>query len=749
MQPTSPPVPSPPFVKCVLCLPVFLLSSVIEAAPVVGGSATVNNGDAVESWFLSQSATLNVNNAQALAIDADASTVNVNAGSSTQAITARNNSTVNLNGASVTSATGAAGLQLISSTGNINGSNVSGGNTGISAVRLSTGLDGSVVNVTGKSVIKGANAGIFASSHSLINVTDSTLEGTASTGYGLWLQSADAIVKNSTITGGENGVFVELDVTGVAPATLNLENTTVQGKNGSAIVVDFKNEDSSKATLTLTNSTLLAGNGTLLEVKGGATTAMTVNGSVLNGNIVTESGSTTELTLQNNSVLTGRLENVASATVNDTSQWVLVGDSQVGNLTLNGGSVKFGADDAFYRLDVANLSGEGRFIMGTDFATGRTDVLNVTGNARGTHELLIASSGAEPAAGQPITVVTTGGGDAQFKLFNDVVDQGAYSYSLEKSGNNWVLDPSTRIISPGTRSVMALFNTPLPTWYGELTSLRTRMGELRWNPGQSGAWGRTYGNKYEIANGSGLAYRQTQQGFTLGADAAIPAGDGQWLVGVMGGHSTSDLNLDAGSSGSVDSYYLGTYATWLDASSGYYADAVLKVNRFRNEAKASLSDGGRAKGDYDNSGIGGSVEFGRHIKLDDDFFIEPFTKWSAVVIQGKSFSLDNGLQADGDRARSLLGEVGLTAGRNFKVQNDIELQPYVRVSGGYEFSKSNEVQVNDNVFNNDLSGSRAGFGAGVAASMTDKLKLHADYEYSDGENFRQPAGWTVGLRYAF
>ncbi|MGF6221768.1 autotransporter outer membrane beta-barrel domain-containing protein [Pseudomonas frederiksbergensis] len=730
-----------------LYISLLIFSSLAIAAPIVGGNVTLNNGAPVESWFLTQGATLSVNNAQTLGIDADSSTVNVNVGGSTQTISARNNSTVNLSGATVAGDNGQSGLELVSSEGNIDNSTVSGDFFGISAVRFSTTEDGSTVNVTGKSTITGVDAGAFASSHSLINVTDSSLEGTADTGYGLWLQSADAVAKNSTIIGGKDGVFIELDQTGVAPATLSLDNTTVQGKSGSAIVVDFDNFERSTATLTLNNSRLLASNDTLLEVKGGANVSMIVNGSTLNGNVVTESGSTTELTLQNNSVLTGRLENVASATINDTAQWVLVGDSQVGKLALNGGSVKFGAENAFYQLNVTDLSGNGRFLMGTNLATGQTDLLNVTGTATGSHELVIASSGTEPAAGQPVTVVKTAGGDARFSLFNNVVDQGAYSYALAKSGNDWILDPSTRTVSPGARSVLALFNTPLPTWYGELTSLRTRMGELRFNPGQSGAWGRTYGNKFEIADGSGVGYRQTQRGFTLGADAAL--GDSQWLVGVMGGHSSSDLDLDAGTSGNVDSYYLGTYATWLDTSSGYYADAVLKVNRFRNEAKVSLSDGARAKGDYDNTGVGGSVEFGRHIKLDDGYFIEPFTKWSAVVIQGKHFSLDNDLQADGDRARSLLGEVGMTAGRNFKMKDDITLQPYVRVSGAYEFEKNNEVQVNDKVFQNNLSGSRVLLGTGIAASMTNNLQVHADYEYSDGKNFRQPGGLTLGLRYAF
>ncbi|UZE09244.1 autotransporter outer membrane beta-barrel domain-containing protein [Pseudomonas sp. B21-053] len=737
----------PPFAKTALCVPFLMFSSIAVAAPIVGGNVTLNNGDPVESWFLSSNASLTVNNSQTLGIDADSSTVNINAGSSTQEITVRSGSSVNVSGATVTGTGGQSGLQLVSSQGNIDNSTISGEFFGVSAVRFANTLDGSTINIIGSSTITGVDAGAFASSHSLINLTDSTLEGTSASGYGLWLQSADAVAKNSTIIGGKDGVFIELDTTGVAPATLNLDNTTVQGKNGSAIVVDFDNVERSTATITLNNSRLLASNDTLLEVKGGANASMVVNGSTLGGNIVTESGSTTDLTLQNHSVLTGRLENVASATINDTSQWVLVGDSEVGKLNLNGGAVTFGAENAYYQLNVTDLSGNGRFIMGTNLATGQTDLLNVTGTASGTHELVIASSGTEPAAGQPVTVVKTAGGDARFSLFNNVVDQGAFSYALAKSGNDWILDPSTRIVSPGARSVLALFNTPLPTWYGELTSLRTRMGELRFNPGQSGAWGRTYGNRFEIADGSGVGYRQTQQGFTLGADAAL--GDGQWLVGVMGGHSTSDLDLHAGTSGNVDSYYVGTYATMLNTTTGYYADAVLKVNRFRNEAKVGLSDGTRAKGDYDNTGVGGAVEFGRHVKLDDGYFIEPFTKWSAVVIQGKHFSLDNDLQADGDRARSLLGEVGMTAGRNFKLKNDMTLQPYVRVSGAYEFEKNNEVKVNDNVFKNDLSGSRVQLGAGVAASMTNSLQIHVDYEYSDGKNFRQPAGLTLGLRYAF
>lgn len=475
--------------------------------------------------------------------------------------------------------------------------------------------------------------------------------------------------------------------------------------------------------------------------------------STITGDITAFDAAST-VSLANNSVFTGNLINVDSATIAGSSVWNLVGASRVRSLAMNEGVVSFGEANQFYQLDVVNLSGNGTFIMDADYLTNQHDTLNVTGSATGSHTLQIAGSGVDPASPQQLTVVHTDGGDATFALGGaGVVDVGTYSYALNSAANgagtDWFLDPATSTVSPGTRSVLALFNTAPTVWYGELTSLRSRMGELRFNGGKSGGWVRTYGNKYNVDEASGVGYQQSQQGLSLGADAPLPIGDGQWLIGVLAGHSTSDLDLTRGTSGTVKSYYAGVYTTWLDQASGYYFDGVLKYNRFRNDSKVSMSDGTRSKGDYDNAGVGGSVEFGRHIKLDNGYFVEPFTQLSAVVIGGKDYDLDNGMQAEGDRTRSLLGKVGVTAGRNFTLDSGSVVQPYVRVAGAHEFAKNNEVQVNNNVFNNDLSGSRGELGAGVAVALSDKLQLHADFDYSNGENIEQPFGANVGLRYSW
>lgn len=725
-----------------------VFSASVSAAPVVGREETVNGG-VPERWDLAQNATLTVNGAQTLAITSENSTLIVNPGSTIRQITARQGSTVNLRGATVSSTSGLAAVLLSSTQATIDSSTISGNRLGLQVVRDSQGQEGSSVSVANGTRITGMTGGALVSAFSVLNLSDSDLIGTGATSYGLRLSSGQANAQNSTITGGGEGVVINSDPNRVQPATLNLENTTVQGISGSAILVNHANAEDSPSAITLTNSRLLSGNGTLLDVRGGADASLAVNDSTLKGDIVTEQGSIARLTLQNNSTLTGQLQNVQSATINDSSRWVLTSNSSIDQLNLNsGGSVVFGTSDAFYQLNVASLSGNGRFVMGTNFTTGETDVLNITGTAQGTHELLIASSGNDPASGQPVRVVQTAGGDAVFFMNRDV-DLGTYSYGLVKSGNDWILDPSTRTISPGARSVLALFNTASTVWLGELTSLRSRMGELRFSGGQAGAWGRTYTNKYNIADGSGVGYKQRQSGFTLGADAPLPLGDGQWLIGVMAGQSQSDLDLDAGTSGSVESYYLGGYVTWLDKHTGYYFDGVLKANRFNNDAKVGLSDGTRAKGDYDNSAIGGSVEIGKHIPFANGNFVEPYTQLSAVVIEGKNYSLSNDLQAEGDRTHSFIGKAGLTAGRNIELDQGRTVQPYIRLAWVHEFAKNNEVQVNNNVFNNDLSGSRGELGAGVAVAIARNFSVHADFEYSNGQYIKQPLGANLGIRYTW
>ena len=660
--------------------------------------------------------------------------------------------------------TGSVGaIQLNASTLNMTGTQVTNPyNIGLALANSPAGVGSQAV--VSDSVITGNTAGASVTSESTLNLVNTTLIATAADGIGLNNLSGTVNVQGGSITGGGKGISMR-PLSAGAEGTLVLDGTQVVGQSGSAI--EFINGSTSTVDI-LNGTTLSGGNGTIIDVLGGSTADVNVAQSALTGNInvsdtstgtfnfdqasmtgdlIVASGGTADLDLGNNSQFTGRMENVRDLSIDSTSHWMMTGDSSVTNLNMDGGRVTMGDTDAFYTLNLETLAGTGTFVMGSNFATNATDFINVNGQATGNFDLLISASGTDPAAGVPLQVVHTGGGGAQFALLGGSVDLGAYSYSLKQEGDDWFLDPETREISPGTQTVLALAGVAPTVFYGELTTLRTRMGELRYSDGRTaGVWVRAHSNQYNVGNASSnVGYTQNQQGMSFGADMAIDGS--QWLIGALAGYSNSDLNLKHGSSATIDSYYVGGYATWMDAKSGYYVDTVVKYNRYQNDAKVGLSDGTRAKGDYDNHGIGASVEVGRHIKLENDYFVEPFAQLAGTVIQSKDYRFSNDMEADSGATRSLLGKVGATVGKTIHLDGGRIVQPYLKAAMAHEFANNSTVKVNDNSFNNDLSGSRGELGAGVALSLSKDFQVHADFEYSNGKNIEMPYSMNVGLRY--
>ncbi len=718
-----------------------------QAVQLIGQQQTIDATSAVTSWQLSSQSTLNMNRASATTIDLSNSTLNVNTGSSVNDIRAVSGSTVNIESARVSSsnATGGA-VRLENSKATVSNSTIT--NTqgvGLQALGIVGVSGGSSAEIT-SSNISGLLGGAQATSGSQLHFKDNTVvQGTGANSIGLSLQGGTATASQSTISGGANGVVFTRGRGDTTEGKLVLDQSSVEGVSGSAILVRGAAGRTPTVTIdVLNNSQLRGGDGKLLSVTGGGSATMNVDNSRLTGSVVADAGSTVNLSLQNNAELTGQLQNVSSLSVGNTSNWNMTGDSQVGALNMAGGTVTMGATNEFYQLNLQTLSGNGTFVMGTDFDQGKTDFINVTGEATGNHSLALAASGSELVKTQ---VVHTGGGDAAFSLEGGPVDMGAYAYNLKQEGNDWFLDTQTRVISRSARVVTALFNTPVTIMTAEEGSLRQRMGELRYSPHSTGLWIRGFGSKYDVSQSSGTGYSQNLKGFSIGADT--PLGDSQWKVGVFGGHSNSDVNPARGAAGTVKSYFLGTYATWMDEESGFYFDAVAKANRFQNQAKATLSDNTSTKGGYNNVGGGVSAELGRHIKLGESSFIEPYGRLSTIVVQGGTYSLKNGLQVDGERTRSRTAEAGATVGHEFQLDDGTLIKPYLRAAMVHEFANNNKVTVNNQTFNNDLSGSRTKYGAGVAVSFTQDLQAHVDLETSTSDKIKQKAAVNVGVRYAF
>lgn len=647
------------------------------------------------------------------------------------------------------------GIRLLEGSLSASGSTITGGLNGLivgtdtqaSAIIPTTiVLDSTrVEGQSGSAIVVGFNAPNFPTEANIVVRNGSSLIG----GNGTLLEvgpgaSAGFLVDNSALTGNvvvaagssanvtlQNNASLTGDLQNVTSATLNNQSRMTGNVLGaSSVVID--------------NGSAFTGN--LQDVAN----ATINNRSVMTGNVTAAAGSVAGLTVDNGASLTGQVNNVSNFTISNQALWQMTDSQSVSNLTLNnGGRVRLGGNQDYFQLNVANLAGSGTFEMGTDFNKGISDLLNVTGSAAGSHQLLVTSTGLDPVNDSSIKVVQSVAGSAQYGLVNERVDVGAFTYRLVKEGDDWYLQPDKEVVSTPTRAVMAISAVAPTVIYGETVLLNNRMGDLRVNGGQTGGWVRSFGSRYSISNNAyGNGYSQNQYGFSMGVDTPVQIAGERVLLGVFAGYSKSNLDLSRGSSGEIDSTSIGLYGTWL-GDSGYYLDTVAKLNHFRNDAKVTMSDGRQTEGDYNNLGASASVEFGKHIDIKDGYYAEVFTQWQAASVQGKDFRLDNGLKADADTTRSMLGKAGVTLGRGMTLSNGSVLQPHIRTAFVHEFVKNNEVRVNDNKFNNDLSGSRFEVGAGGSWTLNDRWQLHAELDTSKGDSVTKDFGVNMGAHYAF
>ncbi|MGG2424770.1 autotransporter outer membrane beta-barrel domain-containing protein, partial [Ralstonia pseudosolanacearum] len=497
-------------------------------------------------------------------------------------------------------------------------------------------------------------------------------------------------------------------------------------------------------------SSLAGGNGVALQTTRGSETNLWIrDGASVSGDAV-NSGGVANITLSNGGSWQGSLRDVSNLSVASGGVMRLTGDSSVAStLNMDGGRVALnGRMGGYHTLTVDTLTGAGEFDFDTDLGRPGApagDLLIVKEQANGSYEVAVADTGREPAKGQPLTLVKTGGGTADFNLKNGTVAAGTYNYALAKNGNNWELQ-STGQTTPYTNTVVNIMGVAPTIWYGQLLTVRERFGELGFKQDRGGVWVRPYGSEYNVKSAAGPRYKQTQSGVAVGADKAFEFLGGKTYVGALFNYSNSALDDRAGAKGSVDAYSVGAYATWM-GERGYYLHGLVTANRYISKARASTSNGGRAEGSFNTNGVGVALEGGRRFDTESKWFVQPYAQISALHMQGSRFSLNNGMDAKGDGVDSLQAALGTQVGRAFHSANGDVVEPYVRVAVVHEFVKSNDISINDHSFNANLSGSRVELGLGTALQIGKHLSAHLDYSYAQGSKLSQPYFLNAGLRY--
>ncbi|HFW3128420.1 TPA: fibronectin-binding autotransporter adhesin ShdA, partial [Salmonella enterica subsp. enterica serovar Hvittingfoss] len=528
----------------------------------------------------------------------------------------------------------------------------------------------------------------------------------------------------------------------------------------------------------------LAGDGTIGEV--GSQQAVNVasgatfggsNGTTVNGKVTNEGTLVFGDSEETGAIFTlnGDLINMGTMTSGSTSSTpgnTLYVD---GNYTGNGGSLYLNT------------------VLGDDDSA--TDKLVITGDASGTTDLYINGIGDGAQTTNGIEVVDVGGvstSDA-FVLKNEV-NASLYTYRLywNESDNDWYLaskaqsddddsggddtpsdggDDGGNVTPPDDGGdggdVAPQYRADIGAYMGnqwmarnlQMQTLYDREGSQYRNADGS-VWARFKAGKAESEAVSGnIDMDSNYSQFQLGGDI-LAWGNGQQsvTVGVMASYinadtdSTGNRGADGSqftSSGNVDGYNLGVYATWFaDAQthSGAYVDSWYQYGFYNN----SVESGDAGSESYDSTANAVSLETGYRydIALSNGNTVS-LTPQAQVVWQNYSADSvkDNyGTRIDGQDGDSWTTRLGLRVdGKLYKGSRTV-IQPFAEANWLHT-SDDVSVSFDDATVKQDLPANRAELKVGLQADIDKQWSVRAQVAGQTGSNDFGDLNGSLNLRY--
>ena len=211
----------------------------------------------------------------------------------------------------------------------------------------------------------------------------------------------------------------------------------------------------------------------------------------------------------------------------------------------------------------------------------------------------------------------------------------------------------------------------------DTNDLQRRLGDVRLNSDKHGVWGKYIGGKSKITDDAYV--NQTYNMAQVGYDTLR----GDWTVGgaLLYGTSNNDYALGSGYGKTAG---LAVYGA-KQFKDGRYVDVIGKVNRLKNDFTVHNTLGTTLSGDYRNTGASLSVEYGKRIKKNNGFYIDPNAELTFSRLSGESFeartNTGSTVHIDSDAVNSVIGRIGVGIGKESKNSN-----VFLKAALAHEFS---------------------------------------------------------------
>ena len=191
----------------------------------------------------------------------------------------------------------------------------------------------------------------------------------------------------------------------------------------------------------------------------------------------------------------------------------------------------------------------------------------------------------------------------------------------------------------------------------------------------TGIWARIGGGKYSYS-GSGIDTATDYTRIQGGYDAKISRG---WTVGGQVSYLRGSEDYVFDGSGKVKSFSVGAYGL-KDLGKDQYVHVETQVGRVSNDFTARNEIGEAMFGDTKSNAYSIGVRYGKTLKYDNGFYVEPQAQLNFTHFGGRNFNVGN-VFVNQSSVNSTSGKIGLELGKQFSNGN-----LYTRFAAGHAFT---------------------------------------------------------------
>ena len=219
--------------------------------------------------------------------------------------------------------------------------------------------------------------------------------------------------------------------------------------------------------------------------------------------------------------------------------------------------------------------------------------------------------------------------------------------------------------------------------------LLQRMGELRHNENeQKGAWFRMNGSK--IGRSGKFGFENKYTAYELGYDTLTKnTAKVKRYQGAAFSYTDGSSSYNSGS-GDNSGKAISFYNTEI-GSKGHYLDVVFKISNMDNDFAVYDTNSNKITGDFNNTGVSLSAEYGRKNTLGSGWYIEPQTQFTLGYLGGDNYTTSNGIQVSQSGIKSAVGRIGFNIGKEVGRKGIV----YAKANLLHEFGGSYNVTMAD------------------------------------------------------